>query len=142
VSPERFFAPDMGGLNLVPYMQAFEKHGVRITPMTRLRSLKREGNKIAAILWSPYAEQDTATRLVDQVVVETATLPLDELYFLLKPHSTNLGSVDHQAFIMGKPQHNAINPSGRFALYRIGDAVAARNIHAAIYDGLRLCIAF
>ena len=142
VSPERFFAPDMGGLNLVPYMQVFEKRGVRITPMTRLRSLKRNGNKIAAILWSPYAEQDTATRLVDQVVVETATLPLDELYFSLKPHSTNLGSVDHQAFIMGKPQRNATNPSGKFALYRIGDAVAARNIHAAIYDALRLCIAF
>jgi len=25
------------------------------------------------------------------------------------------------------------------ALYRIGDAVAGRNIHAAIYDALRLC---
>ena len=143
VSPERFFAPDMGGLNLVPYMQAFEKHGVKITPMTRLRAVKREGNKIAAILWSPYAEADTGTRLVDQVVVESATLPLDELYFALKPHSKNLGAVDHHAFIIGKAQHNTTtNPSGSFALYRIGDAVAARNIHAAIYDALRLCIAF
>ena len=142
VSPERFFAPDMGGLNLVPYMQAFEKYRVKITPMTRLRAVKREGNKIAAILWSPYGEADTDTRLVDQVVVESATLPLDELYFALKPHSTNLGAVDHPAFIIGKEQHNITNPSGSFALYRIGDAVAARNIHAAIYDALRLCIAF
>jgi hypothetical protein len=31
------------------------------------------------------------------------------------------------------------NPDGRFRLYRIGDAVAARNVHAAIYDALRLC---
>ena len=142
VSPERFFAPDMGGLNLVPYMRAFEKHRVKITPMTRLRAVKREGNKIAAILWSPYAEADTGTRLVDQVVVESATRPLDELYFALKPHSKNLGAVDHPAFIIGKAQHNTTNPSGSFALYRIGDAVAARNIHAAIYDALRLCIAF
>ena len=28
---------------------------------------------------------------------------------------------------------------GSFVLYRIGDAVASRNIHAAIYDSLRLC---
>jgi len=31
------------------------------------------------------------------------------------------------------------NPAGRFQLFRIGDAVASRNIHAAIYDALRLC---
>jgi len=27
----------------------------------------------------------------------------------------------------------------RFELHRIGDAVASRNIHAAVYDALRLC---
>ncbi len=31
------------------------------------------------------------------------------------------------------------NPDGRFQLFRVGDAVASRNIHAAIYDSLRLC---
>jgi hypothetical protein len=30
------------------------------------------------------------------------------------------------------------NPAGRFQLFRIGDAVATRNTHAAIYDALRL----
>ena len=30
------------------------------------------------------------------------------------------------------------NPEGQFLLFRIGDAVASRNIHAAIYDALRL----
>jgi len=30
------------------------------------------------------------------------------------------------------------NPDGDFMLFRIGDAVASRNIHAAVYDGLRL----
>ena len=33
------------------------------------------------------------------------------------------------------PERNA---GGRFGLYRIGDAVAARNIHAAIYEALRI----
>jgi hypothetical protein len=30
---------------------------------------------------------------------------------------------------------------GGFQLFRIGDAVASRNIHAAVYDALRLCLA-
>ena len=31
------------------------------------------------------------------------------------------------------------NRGGEFQLFRVGDAVASRNIHAAIYDSLRLC---
>jgi hypothetical protein len=138
VSPERFFAPEMGGLNLVPYMKIFEDHKVVITTMTRVRALRREGNKIVAVLWSPYAEKDTGKRLVDQVVVENATLPMADLYFELKPLSSNKGSVDYDALIEGRPQ-SKINEQGSFQLYRIGDAVASRNIHAAIYDAVRLC---
>lgn len=138
ISPERFFAPEMGGLNLVPYMKIFEACKVKITTMTRVRALRREGNKIAAILWSPYAEHDTGERLVDQVIVENATLPLADVYFELKPRSANLGRVDYDALLAGKPQPDA-GAANAFQLYRIGDAVASRNIHAAIYDALRLC---
>jgi N-methyl-L-proline demethylase len=139
VSPERYFAPEMGGLNIVPYMQTLHRAGVTITPMTRVSRLRREGNKIAVTLWSPYSEADCGERIVDQVVVEQATLPLDELYFALKEESANRGEVDYEALVEGRPQAVAVNPDGRFRLYRIGDAVAARNVHAAIYDALRLC---
>jgi hypothetical protein len=74
---------------------------------------------------------------VDQVVVENATLPLADLYFELKPLSGNRGRVDYDALVAGKEQ--ADGSPGSFRLYRIGDAVASRNIHAAIYDALRLC---
>ena len=40
--------------------------------------------------------------------------------------------------VHGRPQGRANNPSGTFQLFRIGDAVSARNTHAAIYDALRL----
>ena len=43
-------------------------------------------------------------RLVDQVVVENATLPLADLYFALKEESQNRGEVDYDALIAGKPQ--------------------------------------
>jgi N-methyl-L-proline demethylase len=76
-------------------------------------------------------------RHVDQVVVEHGTAPLDDLYLALKPHSRNLGAVDHSALIGDGDVFPGTNANGRFRLYRIGDAVASRNIHAGIYDALR-----
>jgi 2,4-dienoyl-CoA reductase-like NADH-dependent reductase (Old Yellow Enzyme family)/thioredoxin reductase len=138
VTPERFFAPEIGGLNHVAYARCFQEHGVRITINSRLRQVRREGNRLAAVIGSDYTDR-TEERLADQVVVEHGTLPLDELYFVLKEQSSNRGEVDYRALIAGRPQAVVSNPDGRFRLFRIGDAVASRNIHAAIYDALRLC---
>jgi hypothetical protein len=72
------------------------------------------------------------------VVVEHGTLANEDLYFALKPSSKNGGEVDYRALEAGRAQTVERNPEGTFVLYRIGDAVASRNIHAAIYDALRL----
>jgi N-methyl-L-proline demethylase len=138
VTPERFFAPEMGGLNHVSYAQAFNRADTRITINSRLTEVRREGNKLAAVIGSDYGSR-TQTRLVDQVVVEHGTLPLDDLYRALKPSSINGGAIDYRALIAGRPQQIERNSDGRYRLFRIGDAVASRNIHAAIYDALRLC---
>jgi N-methyl-L-proline demethylase len=74
-TPERFFAPDVGGLNHVSYMRALQTKTVRIAICTKLLSIKRAGNRLEATLGSDYAER-TETRLVDQVVIEHGTLPL------------------------------------------------------------------
>ena len=140
VSPERFFAPEMGGLNHVPYMAAFHTKGVTITINTRLRSVRRDGNQLVATLGSDFAEGWQATRLVDQVVVEHGTAPLDELYLTLKPLSANTGAIDYERLIAGGDIFPHRNPAGSFILYRIGDAVASRNIHAAVYDGMRFTL--
>lgn len=49
-----------------------------------------------------------------------------------------VGAVDYGALTDGRPQELDRNPDGSFQLFRIGDAVASRNIHAAIYDALLL----
>lgn len=136
VSPERFFAPEMGGLNHAPYARAFNRLGVRITINSRLLAVRREGNALVATVGSDYGSR-TEERHVDQVVVEHATLPVDELYQELRPLSCNFGEVDYEALVAGRPQTVVRNADGTFRLLRIGDAVASRNIHAAIYDGLR-----
>ena len=80
-------------------------------------------------------------REVDQVVVEHGTLPIDDLYRELKPLSRNDGAVDYDKLINGGVIFPA-RSEGNFDLVRIGDAVHARNIHAAIYDGLRYATRF
>lgn len=137
VSPERFFAPEIGGMNHVPYMEAFHRAGVKITINTRLKSVRREGNQLVATLSSDFAAGWSEERRVDQVVVEHGTLPLDDLYLELKPLSKNGGAIDYERLVNGGEIFPDKNPDGRFLLLRIGDAVEARNIHAAIYDGIR-----
>jgi NADPH-dependent 2,4-dienoyl-CoA reductase/sulfur reductase-like enzyme len=137
VSPERMFAPEMGGMNHAPYMQAFHEKRVRVTINTRVTAVRREGNKLVASLGSDFARGWSEERRVDQVVVEHGTAPLEELYLGLKPRSKNLGMVDYEALVASGEVWPQRNPDGSFTLFRIGDAVASRNIHAAIYDGIR-----
>jgi NADPH-dependent 2,4-dienoyl-CoA reductase/sulfur reductase-like enzyme len=140
VTPERFFAVDIGGLNHAAYATVFEETGVRLTINKRVRAVTPDGNALRGTLNSDHAAV-TETRHVDQVVFEHGTLPLDDLYFALKPHSRNHGAVDHRALVGVWPQTLVRNPDGRFRLFRLGDAVASRNVHAAIYDALRLAVA-
>ncbi len=140
ITPERFFAPDMGGMNHVPYMRAFQETGTRITINTRVTRVARAGNGLAVTLGSDYAPGWSGVRQADHLVAEHGTLPLDDLYFALKPASRNLGAVDYAALTGAGEVFPAVNPAGTFTLYRIGDAVQSRNIHAGIYDALRFGI--
>ena len=137
VTPERMLAPEIGGLNHAAYARIFARCGVRITVNTRLHSVRRQGNGLVAVLGSDYGARQEE-RQVDHVVVEHGTLPLDELYQALKPGSRNGGEVDHAALLGGRPQTVVRNADARYQLFRIGDAVASRNIHAAVFDALRL----
>ena len=124
-------------MNLVPYMRSLQKHDVTFTVTFRLQSVQRDGDKLLAIVGSDYGGVRKERR-VDQVVVNHGTRPLDDLYFELKPLASNQGAVDYNALLAGQVQARGDNPAGSFQLFRIGDAVSARNTHAAIYDALRL----
>lgn len=137
MTPDRSFAPEVMAMNLVPYMRSLQKLDVTFTVTYRLDAVEKDGNQLVAHVGSDYGGV-SQKRTVDQVVVNHGTIPLDDLYFELKPKSSNLGAVDYDELIAGKPQSVMRNPEGRFRLYRIGDAVSSRNTHAAIYDALRL----
>ncbi len=137
MTPDRAFAPEVMAMNLVPYMRSLQKLDVTFTVTFRLESVERNGNQIIAHVGSDYGGV-SKQRVVDQIVVNHGTVPLDELYFELKPLSRNLGETSYDQLLAGEAQSVTRNAEGKFQLFRIGDAVAARNTHAAIYDGLRL----
>jgi 2,4-dienoyl-CoA reductase-like NADH-dependent reductase (Old Yellow Enzyme family) len=136
VMPGRMLAPEIGATSYPAYIRALNKGGAKITLNLRIERLERRGNRIAAIFFDDYAKT-WIEKETDQVVVESSTMPMDELYFALKPLSRNMGEVDYKAFVAGNPQTIEKNSDGTFQLFRIGDAIASRNIHAAIYDAHR-----
>jgi 2,4-dienoyl-CoA reductase-like NADH-dependent reductase (Old Yellow Enzyme family)/thioredoxin reductase len=136
LTPDRSFAPEVMAMNLVPYMRAMQDKKVTFTVTYRLTGVRKSGNQLTAVIDSDYMKLGQE-RTFDQIVVNHGTLPMDDVYFALKPLSKNRGEVDYEALVAGQPQTITGGPGG-FQLFRIGDAVESRNTHAAIYDALRL----
>ncbi|MDO5706008.1 MAG: NADH:flavin oxidoreductase, partial [Paracoccus sp. (in: a-proteobacteria)] len=90
MTPDRSFAPEVMAMNLVPYMRSLQKLDVTFTVTFRLESARRDGNQIVAQIGSDYGGV-AKERRVDQIVVNHGTIPLDDLYFDLKPLSVNGG---------------------------------------------------
>ena len=120
------------------YSRCFQAHGVRITINMRLRAVRRDGNRLArgsAATTAAHARSGWSTRSWSSTARCRSTSSTSRS----SSGPRNRGEVDYRALIAGRPQAVVGNPDGRFQLFRIGDAVASRNIHAAIYDALRLC---
>ncbi len=137
-TPERQILSELGMVNFPAYLRRLYSKGVVISPDLRLVSVRREGNALVAVLANEFtfAEEE---REVDMVVAEHGTLPNDEIFEALRPHSVNLGELDMAALVAGRAQAIRHNEAGAFQLFRVGDAWTGRNVHAAIHDSLRLC---
>ena len=113
----------------------FAKSGLRPEGNLRLTGVTRKGNKLEAALINELTHEVTH-QAYDQVIVEMGTLPINELFEDLRGHSANDGVTDLHAL---KDLRAQPNKGKGFELHRIGDAQSSRNIHAAVYDALRLC---
>ena len=150
ITPERTLAPDIGGLAHAEVARVFAERDIQTTINARLIGVERRGNRLRLEIGSDYAPAERRFLETDRLFVEHATGVNDVLYRALCPLSSNGGAVDQGALLAGGEQtlRSGMNSSigsmgswegGEFQLFRIGDAVAARNIHAAVYDALRLC---
>jgi hypothetical protein len=127
---------EIGTTNQPVHLQELYALGVLMTPNVELTDIYPEGNRMVAVLRNTMTGSEEE-RLVDRVVVEHGTLPVSELFEQLRGHSVNDGQLDNAALVAGRSQPWA--EQAGLKLYRVGDAVSGRNIHAALYDSLRLC---
>ncbi len=140
VTPDVKVGDDVGGTTFPIFYRRMYSQGVVMTPNYWLDSVAREGDKLIATIRNEYTEE-LEEREVDQVVIENGIVPNDGLYWELKERSLNQGVTDVHRLFAAEPQprlDQAFKP-GEFLLFRVGDCVSMHNIHAAIYDSLRLC---
>ena len=140
MTPDRLISSEIMGMNLTPYLKNLQNKKIKYSIAKRLVDVSIQGNKLNAIIGSDYDENFKHNYIYDQIFLNYGVKPLDELYFHLVPFSKNEGEVNYSKFIKGETQNIIKNKNNKFNLYRIGDAVSSRNIHAAIYDALRLVI--
>jgi 2,4-dienoyl-CoA reductase-like NADH-dependent reductase (Old Yellow Enzyme family)/thioredoxin reductase len=140
VTPDVKIADDTGGTTFPIFYRRLYAQGVIPTPNYWLDRVYAEGEKKVAVLRNEYTEVQEE-RVVDQVVIENGILPNDHLYWSLKPQSLNRGQIDVGKLFAAEPQPALAETlgDGRFLLFRVGDCISMHNIHAAIYDALRLC---
>ena len=141
VTPDRLIGTHIGPTNYPAAMKKFYNAGMQMTTDHRLVSLRRESGKIVARLWCDLTSAPLE-KTVDHVIVENGTLPADDVYFELKKDAMNLGMIDIDALADLNPQTINLNEDGKYQLFRIGDSVASRNVHAAMFEARRLCMVF
>lgn len=131
-------ATEMGYAERVVYRKRLYERGVVTIVDHHLARVRRTGNRLTAVLVNELTGEESE-RDAGQIIVEHGTVPVDEVFQELQPHSRNDGVTDIDALIAGRPQPGVNGVGNGFSLHRIGDAVASRSIHAAIYDAHRLC---
>ena len=113
---------------------------VHTRPDLVLKAVRREGEGLVAILTNDLTD-DSVEIETDQVVVERGTFPVDEVFRELKEGAANRGVTDIDALINAEPQPYNANHEGGYLLYRVGDAVSSRSVHAALLDAYRIAVA-
>ncbi|MBF0278647.1 MAG: NAD(P)-binding protein [SAR324 cluster bacterium] len=141
VTRDRMVGSWIGVTNYPPMLREIYQNCQSLTTDTQLIGISKNGGRLEAHLWNEFSEE-SSNRIVDQIVVEYGTLPNDDIFFELKSASQNHGQIDFKELTGFKPQTLKPNPDGKFKLFRIGDAVASRNIHASMYEARRLCQVF
>jgi len=133
-------AADLGYAERPTHRKKLYELDVEVKLDLMLLAVRRDGDHLVVTLRNDLTdaviEIDT-----DQLVVERGTFPVDEVFRELKDGSTNRGVTDIDALINARPQPFDRPAAGGYLLYRIGDAVSSRSVHAALLDAFRISVA-
>ena len=134
---DRVLGRSLGGSSYPVYLGALAEAGVRIITDHRLAGIARAGNMLKATLAHEYGNA-TQEIVADRVITELGTEPADQLFHELKVHARNRGVTDVNALKASTPQPWLNDGETGLLLFRVGDAVASRDVHAAMLDSLRI----
>lgn len=127
----------------VVWMRNLEKWKVPVRANLELVEVRRGEAGVLRAIFRHQLTDELVEMEAEQIVVERGTIAVDDLFEAARALSLNDGQLDLAAFARGaaQPVLQDANGDARFHLYRIGDAAASRDIHTAIYDAYRLCVA-
>jgi 2,4-dienoyl-CoA reductase-like NADH-dependent reductase (Old Yellow Enzyme family) len=140
VTIDNMMALEMAYHERVIYRKRFAQNRINVVTDNHLIRIGGAGNRLVAVFRHELTGEESELE-ASQVVIEHGTVPVDDLYQALRGRSANDGVTNVETLLDGRPQQPKPLPTGQFELHRIGDAVASRNVHSAIYDALRLCMA-
>ena len=130
-------ATEMGYPDRMIFHKRLAAQGVYTLAYLKLSTLRKDGNRLVATMTHELTHE-TQEITTDQVVLETGTDPLAEVFFDLRDGAVNKGisDVDAMASWSAQPQ----TATQGYSLHRIGDAVTSRSIHAALLEAYRLAV--
>lgn len=138
VTPDRATAQDLGPTNSAVVLRDLARQAVTFECFQEIETVAQAGNRKEVTLRHVLTGA-TCKHIVDHVVIEHGITPMDALYHDLKAGAHNRGQIDQASTVAGQNPLQASGDGGTYLLARLGDAVAGRNIHAALYDALRIC---
>lgn len=130
-------ATEMGYPDRIVFHKRLAAQGVTTLAYLKLSAVRKDGNRLVATLTHDLTHQ-TQEITTDQIVLETGTDPLAEVFFELRDGSANKGISDVDAMANWSAQPQA--PMQGYTLHRLGDAVTSRSIHAALLEAYRLVV--
>ncbi len=137
ITPDRTSLMELGPTNSAVVLRDLYQKGVKFDVFCDLVKInKREGQTVATI--RHVLSGEIIEKMVDHVVVEQGISAVTDIYQALIPFSRNAGVVELDALAAGTLDLPKVDPNRHFNLIRVGDAVSGRNLHAAIYDALRI----
>lgn len=134
---DRLLGRSLGGSSYPIYLGALAEAGARIITDHRLAAIEKQGNRLVATLSHEFGRIQQVIA-VDRVFAELGTEPADQLFHDLKVYARNRGVTDVNALKASTPQPGLNDGQTGLLLFRVGDAVASRDVHAAMLDSLRI----
>ena len=143
VSPDRHVGYEVTGTAYPAYLRSFYEHGVRLTPDHRLTAVRRTADRRLEVdlverLHRHRPTGGSSTRSSSSTARSRTTSCTSRC----ATGSSNDGELDLDAYLAGRAARSAWSTRpGATSCSAIGDAVASRNIHAALYEARRLALA-